>query len=233
VTFPSFWPDLFAADDNADDSRFGVGRYSSARDASVERHAGADESTPASRSADTFIVDQVRDGNADVFSALFLDYHKRLWAFAYDLTGSVDTAHEVVQEVFTTLWTRRIAWTVTHSIAEYLFGAVRNTVYKLRRHRAIVARTERVAEADDSALTFGSLPVDPLIAVEYQDTVARLEVRIARMPVGRRTALLLRWREQLSYDEIAAIMGVSTKAVSVQLARAREELRAVVRLFHD
>jgi RNA polymerase sigma factor (sigma-70 family) len=178
--------------------------------------------------ADTLLVECIRTGDTLAFDRLFLDYYQRLWVFAYELTSSRDHAEEVVQDVFTTIWTRRTEWEVLHGIAAYLFGAVRNRIYKERRHGAIVRRVADRVLGGDTLPAHGSPPADPAESATTADLLARLEVAIARMPIGRRTALLLRWREQLTYDEIARIMGTSSKAVSFQLSRAREELRPLL-----
>jgi len=178
---------------------------------------------------DRVYVERVRAGDADAFGHIFKEYYQRLWAFGYDLTGSADLADEVVQDVFAALWTRHADWRVSHSIAEYLFGAVRNRAYKVRRHLAVVERTAADVDAGGTVPALGVPPVGPADAVEHADLDAYVADAVRAMPPGRRTALLLRWHDQLSYSEIAAIMGISAKAVSFQLSRARDDLWALVK----
>jgi RNA polymerase sigma-70 factor (ECF subfamily) len=174
------------------------------------------------------LVRRIRAGDTVAFDQLFLAYYQRMWVFAYELIGSRESAEEIVQDVFAGIWTRRAGWEVLHGVPAYLFGAVRNRAYKQRRHGAIVRRFAHRVIGGEVIPAQGTLAPDPVEELTAADLLNRLEAAIERMPVGRRTAMLLRWREQLSYDEIAQIMGTSVKAVSFQLAKAREELRLLV-----
>lgn len=191
------------------------------------------ESTLHANHPDAQTILRIRAGDQATFAQLFRDHYRRLWAFAYDLTGSPDHAEEVVQDVFASIWTRRAEWSVTHSIAEYLFGAVRNRTYKMRRHLAIADRTADTVTNGlpdgDPVPALGAPPPRPDEATEHAELHDYVTDAIRAMPPGRRTALLLRWHDGLSYAEIASAMGVSVKAVSFQLSRARDDLWTLVK----
>ena len=75
-----------------------------------------------------------------------------------------------------------------------------------------------------------SLDID-LLTGDDNDTkqVRMLKERISRLGIFDRAIILL-WLENLSYDEIGAIVGISVKNVSVRLHRIREELKKMSNL---
>ena len=58
----------------------------------------------------------------------------------------------------------------------------------------------------------------------YKSRRAELRRRIGKLGVFDRAIILL-WLENLSYEEIGAIVGISAKNVSVRLVRIREQLK--------
>jgi RNA polymerase sigma-70 factor (ECF subfamily) len=61
-----------------------------------------------------------------------------------------------------------------------------------------------------------------------QDEGRRLWRLVARLPLGERTALVLHYRQELSVNEVAAALGVTTGTVKTLLFRARRHLRAAL-----
>lgn len=161
------------------------------------------------------------------FAQLFRDRYARIWAFAYDLTGSVDHADEVVQDVFASIWAHRVDWVVTHSVAEYLFGAVRSHTYKMCRHLAPFDRAETTGANNDICNT----DICNVICDASRDAgIDIIRDAIRALPPTRRVTLLLRWYDGLSPLEIASVTGVSVKAVHFQLLCIRDDLSAVVQI---
>ena len=70
-----------------------------------------------------------------------------------------------------------------------------------------------------------SLTADPLEALEESDLARRLEGLLATLPENQRRALVLKRFGDLSYQEIAEIMGTSPGAVDGLIKRARQFLR--------
>ena len=61
---------------------------------------------------------------------------------------------------------------------------------------------------------------------DQSSQTAQLHRRISRLePIDR--AIVLLWLENLPYDEIASIIGISTRAVSVRLVRIKEKLKSI------
>jgi RNA polymerase sigma-70 factor, ECF subfamily len=114
----------------------------------------------------------------------------------------------------------------------WLLRIVRNTASTWLSSKPLAAR----AGPDDEAELLEPAPgsggmrdADPLRAVISQDEARLLRQGIARLPTEYREVLVLREFEDLSYRQIAAIVGCPIGTVMSRLARARDELGVTMR----
>jgi RNA polymerase sigma-70 factor (ECF subfamily) len=195
-----------------------------------------DPSTPPQLPPDREVVGRIRAGDDAAYGALYLAYHDVLWRFAYGYVRSAAVAEELVQEVFLAVWRGRADWVVTGSLRAWLYAAVRNQALKHLRHERIVARVaERhasallgAADADVAVPAMASAPPDAHALVEAHDLEAAVERATATLPDRRRAVLTLRWRHELTPQEIAVVLGTTPDVVRVLLSRARRELATLL-----
>jgi RNA polymerase sigma-70 factor, ECF subfamily len=170
--------------------------------------------------SDESIVAGIRNGDAAAFEGVFRAHYAALCAFALRYVGERALAEEIVQQLFSDLWTRA-DWRIHGSLRAYLFAAVRNRALNLRKRQ----RFERGwDEAADDALADDMPAADAQI--EAAETSVRLSAALDRLPERCRLVMQLRWARRLSHAEIAEIMGISIKGVENQLSRGLKALRA-------
>ena len=160
----------------------------------------------------------------DAFEALFREHYASLATFALRYLRDRSIAEELVQDLFADLWARRATWTPrAGSERAYLLAAVRNRALNLRKRQAL----ERDWERDEAAADVRELHPHPVQSDHLQTAELQQQVNAAleSLPERCRLVMHLRWREQLSYAEIAEVMGISVKGVENQLARGLERLR--------
>ncbi|WAC27543.1 RNA polymerase sigma factor [Ancylobacter sp. SL191] len=159
--------------------------------------------------------------NARTFNMakLYEAEHGRLRTFVRRLVGNPATADDLVQQAFANLLGKSTE-TVPESSA-YMTQAVRNLALNhLRdaRWRAKIeisgVEIEHIADARPS----------PEMAALYRSELRRLLEAIAQLPARRRQAFVLNRISGLSYDEIAAHMGISRNTVISQVVAAMAEL---------
>lgn len=192
---------------------------------------------------DAALVARVRAGDVGAYEALYLAYHEPLWRFAYRYVRSAAVAEELVQEVFFTLWRNRDTWEVTGSVRAWLYGAVRNQALNHVRHERLAARVaerqrgpgaagappeEDAPDAGAGALAMAAPPPDAHALTEAHDLEAAVVRAIAALPERRRVVMALRWRHDLTPQEIARVLGTTPEVVRVLLSRARRELAALL-----
>src|SRR5215216_5325189 len=142
-------------------------------------------------------------------------YYAELCEYTVRLVGSAETAQDVVHDLFLHLWDTRGPRDVVRLTRPYLYAAVRNQALKyLRRCRVAGAWIERASREEAAA---ADSPSDIYLRAELEHTVERA---IAELPPRCREIFLLRRRDQLSYEEIAARAGVSLGTVKSQMWRA-------------
>lgn len=178
--------------------------------------------------SDDDVVARIRGGDVTAFEALFRAYHPALVDFALGFVHDRDVAEELVAELFCTLWEHRTAWTVQASVDAYLFGAIRNRAQNaLRGQTNALRRGERMAgEPEIPGMAAAPEPADE--ALERRETASRLWTAIDQLPEPRRSVVILRWREQLSFAEIGSALGISGPAAQMHLQRALPMLRTLL-----
>ncbi len=178
----------------------------------------------APATGDQAIVVRVRGGEYEAFETLFRTYYGSLLQFARRITGSADVAEDVVQDVFVAVWERRATWEVTSSVTAYLHGAVRNRALRYARRAAATARLASLIKFDvfvpgiESAAGAASVDAAVTRAIEC-------------LPSRCRAVYALRWHHQLTYGEIAHLLGVSVRTVETHVAHALRVLRIKLRRF--
>ena len=160
------------------------------------------------------------------FERLFREHYASLCRFATRIVSDPARAEDLVQSVFTTLWVNRDAWTVHHSERSYLYTAVRNAAFNDRKYHAVRREWAAAEEAIALAEPLTAPAADVLLI--RKETTERLAEAIGSLPARCRLVMELRWRDQLSYAEIAEIMGISTKGVENQLARGIARVRSMI-----
>lgn len=159
------------------------------------------------------------DESASWDAALEL-YYAELCECALRLVGSAEAAQDVVHDLFLHLWDTRGPRDVVRLTRPYLYAAVRNQALKsLRRRRVAEAWIARVSREEAAA---AESPCDVYLCGELEDMIERA---LAELPPRCREIFLLRRRDQLSYEEIAASLGVSLGTVKSQMWRAAVMLK--------
>jgi RNA polymerase sigma-19 factor, ECF subfamily len=170
-------------------------------------------------------LERIRAGDAGAFETLFRDHYHGLCVFAARLVASDAIAEELVQDVLLRVWQQRERWTVTGSVAAYLYGAVRNQALAYLRH-ARVERRRQDRRGAESRHTIEGHVAQADEAVRGAELAAAIDRAITDLPPRCREAYLLRRQHHLSYAEIAGVMNVTPKTVEIHIGAALKALRA-------
>ena len=172
------------------------------------------------------LVPRIRAGDERAFETVYRAHFDQLWRFAHGYVRSRDIALELVQDVFLAVWRTRETWDVRTTVRAFLYAAVRHQALNHLRHERVDARLlgARAALPSEEPVAMGAPPADPhdaAIAHELDETVMRV---LNELPERRRVVLTLRWKHQLTAEEIAGIVGTTAASVRVLLTRARQDL---------
>lgn len=183
------------------------------------------ESAARNAARDAALIAAVRDGDPAALETLARTYAESLIRYSARFVDSVDRAREVVQDVFFMLWRDRATLTITRDVGAYLFWRTRN-------HARHVAQSDRSARARDARWTADqhddSTTRRADHATDAADTRAVVWDTLAGVPPRCREVFMLVWDEQLSYAEVATILGISIPTARNQMSRALKHLVAVL-----
>ncbi len=148
------------------------------------------------------------------FERIVLDYKTTIYSVCYMFTDTKAEADDLFQEVLISLWQGLDSFRGDASIRSWVYRVSMNTCISYKRKKKLTT----------VPLDFSPDTVDPGSPASKQARM--LHDRIAALePFDR--AIVLLWLEDMSYDEIAAIVGISAKAVGVRLVRIKEKLRSL------
>jgi RNA polymerase sigma-70 factor (ECF subfamily) len=155
------------------------------------------------------------------WESAFQAYYVELCEYVLRFVGSAEAAQDLVQDLFLRLWDSRGPRDGNRLTRPYLYVAAKNRALKYLRHRRVVAAWIARAACDETPLS--DTPEDLCLRGELD---AAVQQAIAELPPRCRAIFVLRRREQLSYREIAARLGISLGTVKSQMWRATLRLRA-------
>jgi len=139
-------------------------------------------------------------------------------------------AEDVAQNVFVQVFRSAHRYEVSAKFSTWLFTIARNlALNELRRRSRHPAESMDAtrAEQDDQPLQQfedkkTSLPPEDLLHGELEQ---KIEHALAALPENQRTAILLCRQDELSYEEIAKVLGCSVSATKSLIHRGRETLK--------
>jgi RNA polymerase sigma-70 factor, ECF subfamily len=188
----------------------------------------------ALRDPDVRVMLRVRADEAGAFQELVELYQHRLVAVMHHLVGNAEEAEDLAQEVFLRVYKVRHKYRPRAKFSTWMFTIANNlalNVLRSRRRKPAVPLNLR----DSGPL--GPNPADQLVRDKQRQPPERMQQRelaaivqeaIARLNERQRVAVVLNKFEDMSYEEIAEVMGLTTKAVKSLLSRARVKLRAAL-----
>ena len=172
---------------------------------------------------DYALIRRVARGDAPALAELMRRHQARLYNLAYRLLKDPLEAEDALQEVFIKVYEHAASFTPKATVWAWLNRIAANhclNLLRARRPQESLDQEESVAPPDPGAT--------PLEALEEQDLARRLEEALAALPENQRRALVLKRLGDLSYQEIAAEIGLSPQAVDGLLKRARQTLKKVL-----
>jgi RNA polymerase sigma-70 factor, ECF subfamily len=187
------------------------------------------------RDPDVRLMLQVRDDVQGAFEVLVNRYQHRLLGVMVHLVGRVEEAEDLTQEVFLRIYRARKGYrprakfstwlfTIANNLAlNHLRGKGRNpTVALISGGGGDMSSGSSIRPAEERVLAREGTPSAQFRKVELSDVVREaLDV----LGEDQKVAVLLNKFEDMSYAEIAEVMGRSEAAVKSLLARARNHLR--------
>jgi RNA polymerase sigma-70 factor (ECF subfamily) len=160
------------------------------------------------------------------YRELVRTYQGSVTNLAWRITGNADDAAEVAQETFIRVLRSLQTYDPERPFRSWLFKIASNLALDLiRRRKRRPIGLENLADEDGPAIEAVDTGPAPDEGMRKEWAGARFAALVAAMPEHYRAILHLRYREEFSYEEIAATLGMPLGTVKVRLHRAHEALR--------
>ena len=171
---------------------------------------------PAQQLLDSTLVLRYQTGDAAAFEQIVERYYAPLRYFVRSLTGNADAADDVLQEVWLTVLKKLGRLRSTEAFSVWLYRIARNKVYDGLRGQRLIAtfddETTPVEEMEDEG-EFS--PAD----------AARIHQCLRRLTPEHRGVLVLRFMEEMSYEDVARVVGCKVGTVRSRIHYAKRALR--------
>jgi RNA polymerase sigma-70 factor (ECF subfamily) len=178
---------------------------------------------------DVRLMLEFQEGNKASFETLLHKYFPRLVNFIYRYLSSREAAEDIAQEVFIRVYKSGASYKPQSKLQTWIFTIARNlSLNELRRNKHRTVSLDATFSSDEGELkrqVQDPNSPDPSDDMLRQEKAEAVKAAINDLPENQRVAVLLRRYEQFSYEEIAQMLNISSKAVKSLLSRAKENLK--------
>ena len=180
-------------------------------------------------SSDRQLCARLRASDSSALRDLFHLLREELLRYVTAIVRDDTVAHDLVQDVFVSLWDLRERLDPDCALRSYIYRMARNRAYRhLRDERLHAAKHELIMGEQAHMFPQASLPdadTDGELMSEH------LRRWLAGLPERQREALSLSRFQGLSHREIAAVMGISARTVNNHILRALAHLEQKIRML--
>jgi len=186
----------------------------------------------AVRAEEASIIAELKSGSEDAYSWLITHYHQPIYSLVYRILSDPADAADTTQEVFLKVFRSIGSFRGNSALKTWIYRIAVNESYNHRRWFSRHQRQEIGMERPDGIRSYEDSLADqgrsPFQLAADRETRALVEGALARVNPNFRAAVVLRDIEDMSYEEIAAILEISLGTVKSRILRGREALRKVL-----
>jgi RNA polymerase sigma-70 factor (ECF subfamily) len=173
-------------------------------------------------------------GSESAFSVLVDRYTHVVYRLAFGITGVAQEAEDIVQETFIRAFSHLDTFSPSKAAFKtWLLTIARNqsiNVFSSLKRKALRFLNEMDVEehpgCSDNPFSPQKQNVEDLLSMKQE--FLRVERALVKLPERQRTAVLLKAKENMSYEEIASVMNTSSSSVESLIFRARKRLLEIL-----
>ena len=181
---------------------------------------------------DELLIRRAQSGDEGAFEQLLLAHQKSVYNLCLRMAGNPDDALDLSQEAFIRAWRALGQYQFDAAFSTWLFRLTSNVCIDfLRRQKRQQHMSLTVTDDDEPGEEFtvpdpAPGPEEQAVHNERRQAVARA---MAALPEDYRAVMQLRAVEEFSYEQIAEILDIKVGTVKSRLARARTQLRKILK----
>jgi len=174
---------------------------------------------------DNDIIQSVLEGDRDLYALLVDAYKGPIFTLAYRMTGSYEDADDLAQETFIRAFENLGRFDQKRTFFTWLYtiglNLVRNHVKRGKRISVLKDREDRHSPLRDTL----SSPEHSMVSDQM---MGHLDICLHRLSENLKEAIVMRFYQELSFEDIAQISGLSLSAAKMRVYRGLEKLRELM-----
>lgn len=167
-----------------------------------------------------YIIEGLISGRESAYRQLFELYYQRLVVFAHKYLGDLESARDIVQDLFVDLYESRHSMSIQTSLKSYLYSAVRNRCLNHIKHEQVKQKHRTMGGSEAHVSDPG--PEELMDAVELEAKVYEI---VSRLPERCRQIYILSRVDGKRNKEIADELKLSIRTVETQITKALRSLK--------
>jgi RNA polymerase sigma-70 factor (ECF subfamily) len=177
---------------------------------------------------DARIIDRINSGDTGAFRLLYDRYHQKVYRTVYRMLNSADDAADVTQDIFVRAFERLKSLKDGQAFQAWLMQLAVNMVRdKLRRFTW--PTFSLTANDDDTEIDMPDNLPGPQQIAENNDLSQHVQQALMKLSPDHRTVIILHHLEGMSLEEIGTILNKPTGTLKSRLARARVQMRDLLK----
>ena len=173
------------------------------------------------------LISQIaRHDDAIAYRELFMSYHSKLVSFSTSITHCIESAEEIVSDVFMKLWLQRKNLLRIDNFHLYIYIITKN----MSINRLLKDKKRRSFSLDEMEVDLSSVYLNPETMMINAEMNRRIQQAIQLLPTRCRLIFKLIKEDGLTYRETAELLELSVKTVENQMTIAFKKIGESVRI---
>ena len=173
------------------------------------------------------IIERVLKGDREAFAALVDAYKGAIFNLAFRMTDSYQDADDLSQETFTRAYRNLRQFDPQKRFFTWLYTIGLNLIRNhLKKHGREMTRNTAAQSSFEAGIDQGAQTERDMMQAQE---IRRLEIGLQKLPADLREAVVLRFYQDLSFEEIETISDASLSAVKMRVYRGLEQLKQLMK----
>lgn len=178
--------------------------------------------------SDQELINEFKNGNAGAYNELVRRYQKKVYWIARRMVGDHQEADDIVQDVFVSVFHKLKDFRSESSFFTWIYRITSNMAISAIRRKKII----NFVRFDDAIPVLSSITDDrdnPTINLEMKENQTLLEEAIANLPNRQKQVFILRYYEELPYEEISKILNKQISGLKANYFHAVKNIQKFVK----
>jgi len=180
--------------------------------------------------SDAALMLRVKNGDLQAFEQLVQKYQHPIVNLAFRMLRDLDEAEDLAQNVFLRVFQSAARYQASAKFSTWIFTIARrlclNEIRRRARHPAQSLESTQPGDPDQAPRQYpDGKTFSPPQAFLHRELEQKIQQALAALPDKQRLAIALCREEDLSYEDIARVLGCSLSAAKSLIHRGRETLR--------